>query len=63
MRILPTKEEVNTICMLVAIGMWVRIGWDFSEGVDPCSIIHDGDRIRVDGESGRVEILEERGAL
>ena len=33
MRILPTKEEVNTICMLVAIGMWVRIGWDFSEGV------------------------------
>lgn len=33
MRILPTKEEVNTICMLVAIGMWVRIGWDYAEGV------------------------------
>ena len=33
MRILPTKEEVNTICMLVAIGMWVRIGWDYADGV------------------------------
>lgn len=33
MRILPTKEEVNTICMLVAIGMWVRIGWDYADGI------------------------------
>ena len=36
---------------------------DFPDGVDPCSIIHDGDLIRVDGETGRVEILEEGGAL
>lgn len=32
MRILPTKEEANTICMLVSIGIWVRIGWDMAEG-------------------------------
>ena len=36
---------------------------DFPVGVVPCSIIHDGDLIREDGETGRVEILEERGAL
>lgn len=30
---------------------------DFSDGVDPCKEIQDGDYIRVDGVNGTVEIL------
>lgn len=30
---------------------------DFPDGVDPCTEIHDGDYIRLDGINGTVEIL------
>ncbi len=31
---------------------------DFPEGVDPCKEIHDGDFIRLDGNTGIIEILK-----
>ena len=34
---------------------------DFPEGVDPCSVIRDGDLLRVDGNAGTVEILQPVG--
>lgn len=30
---------------------------DFPEGCDPCREIHDGDYIRLDGDTGIIEIL------
>lgn len=31
---------------------------DFAEDIDPCKLIKTGDRIRIDGEKGMVEILQ-----
>ncbi len=31
---------------------------DFEEGVEPCDIIKSGDKIRINGDTGLVEILE-----
>ena len=50
-----TKMDSRAGVATVVIG--VPTVADFQDS-DPCAIIKTGDRVRIDGDSGRVEILE-----